>query len=144
MNKLFLFLLFLYFSVQSCQAQQHYNIDAMLKQNQKPIIVFFTAEYCHYCKWMKTTTFSKKKKSKLWQKYQFLEIQDNFIGNIQFQGKEYIAKQNQVHSFTVQYAKLKQRVSYPTTIIINQEKEIIFKERGFINKNTFLKLIENL
>lgn len=142
MNKQ-LFLLFAIFLLAfQVTAQEYLNIDEKIKQ--QPIILFFTADYCHYCKWMKKTTFSKKKNKQLHNQFQLIEIQESFQGEIQFKNEKFLAQHNQNHSFTKKYAQIDKTISYPTTLIINQNKEVIFKERGFINRKDFMYLVQNL
>lgn len=140
MNKILLFCWLLFAFALNSKAQKHLNIDKMLILHQKPIIIFFSADYCHYCSWMKKTTFSKKNNQLLYEQFLFVEIKEDFPGKISFKGEHFIAQSNKIHPFVLKHAKINERVSYPTTLLIHQNQEIIFKEKGFISKKDFTQL----
>lgn len=120
------------------------NIDELIQLHQKPVILFFSADYCHYCTWMKKTTFSKKNNQKLNDQFLFIEINEQFRGEVLFKNERFIPQHQKTHPFILNYARINEQLAYPTTLVIHQNKEIIFKESGFINRKTFLQLVKKL
>lgn len=132
--------------------QQTHPIEIAERQqenDQKNLIVFIHTDWCQYCKSMQNSTFTGKKvKSTLDQNYYFTQLNAEEKTDINFGGKTFKYKPTGVktgfHELATVLGTVDGEVSYPTLVILNPQKEIIFQYSGYLNAKDFFKILEKL
>jgi len=88
----------------------------------KPILVFYTAEWCGFCKKMKSETFSKEKVSEISKNYIFVYVDiDHDRGGV---GKFGIT-------------------SLPSFVVTNSKEEKVKMHTGYMNTESFTKWLND-
>lgn len=121
------------------------DLDSLLVQEQRPIVFFFTADWCKYCKSMKSEVFTNDSvRSLLSNDFYFVEIRESLKKDIIFNQKSYQYIPTGVgtgyHEFLTQYAAREGALSYPTFLIMWNGKEIL-KFSTTLTKDEFLEVL---
>ncbi len=116
---------------------------------QKPMVVFLNADWCTYCKAMENTTFKNKKViDALNQDFFFVSFNGESKDPIKFQHRTFsykrTGKNTGVHELAEALGNYKGKLSYPTTVILNTKKEIIFQYPYFLRPKAFLKILDRI
>ncbi|MFC6268328.1 thioredoxin family protein [Frigoriflavimonas asaccharolytica] len=125
------------------------EVEELQKTEQRPVMVFVTADWCNYCQLTKVKTFSDKKVEKIInEKFYFVELNQNEKSTIQFMGKEYGPVINGYKSGNHQLADALTRNGgenlYPTTIVYTAENELLYKKQELLKVDDILNLREKL
>ncbi|MEE9407144.1 MAG: DUF255 domain-containing protein [Polaribacter sp.] len=116
---------------------------ALNKENPKPILIDVYTDWCGYCKKLDLETYSNKKIAKY--------INTNFYA-IKLDGED---KKDIIYKeYTFKYQKegrrgyhqlpaslMEGKLSYPTTIFLTKEEEMIQKIPGFLDKKMMEKIL---
>ena len=112
------------------------ELEQAIKEEPKPIFIFFHAKWCAYCKKIKRKIFKRPEViAKLNSKYYAVEMDVKLTDTITFDGVKFINKQaltkrNGIHEIPLLLASREGiPFSLPATIILN--KDFTFKERFF-------------
>lgn len=123
-------------SVSEIEWKSWSELEHSIKEESKPIFIFFYAKWCSYCKKIEKEIFTKTKViAKLNSKYYALKMDVEQIDTITFQGRKFINKQaiskrNGVHEIPLLLASREgYPFSLPATIILN--KDFTVKKRYF-------------
>lgn len=124
------------------------ELEQAIKEEPKPIFIFFHAKWCAYCKKIERKIFTKSEViAKLNSKYYAVEMDVERTDTITFEGVKFINKQaltkrNGIHEIPLLLASRKGfPFSLPATIILN--KDFRLKER-FFEYYTSKQLLEKL
>lgn len=111
-------------------------LEEALKQEPKPVFLFFHAEWCDYCKKIQRKVFTKPEVvAKINAEYYAVEMdverQDTILfEGVSFTNKEALTKRNGVHELPLLLASREGRsFSLPATIILN--RDFTLKKRLF-------------
>ena len=112
------------------------ELEQAIKEEPKPIFIFFHAKWCAYCKKIERKIFTRPEViAKLNSKYYAVEMDVKLTDTITFDGVKFINKQaltkrNGIHEIPLLLASREGiPFSLPATIILN--KDFTFKERFF-------------
>ena len=112
------------------------ELEQAIKEEPKPIFIFFHAKWCAYCKKIERKIFKRPEViAKLNSKYYAVEMDVKLTDTITFDGVKFINKQaltkrNGIHEIPLLLASREGiPFSLPATIILN--KDFTFKERFF-------------
>lgn len=112
------------------------ELEQVIKEEPKPIFIFFHAKWCAYCKKIERKIFKRPEViAKLNSKYYAVEMDVKLTDTITFDGVKFINKQaltkrNGIHEIPLLLASREGiPFSLPATIILN--KDFTFKERFF-------------
>lgn len=137
----YLFALF-YFYVGSisaeAQKQQEINwkswseLEEAIRNEPKPVFLFFEAEWCAYCKKIKREVFTKKQViKKLNNNYYTLKMDVERQDTIYFDGVSFINEQartqrNGIHQLPLLFASREAKTfSLPATVILDKQFEVV-------------------
>ena len=151
---LFLFIFSGYFIIyaQESKVKEVLNIftfeevEELHQKKPKPILIFIYTDWCKICFGMKKTTFKNKKVIQLLnEKFYFITLNGEEKKDINFLGKNFVYKpsgsKTGTHEITAQLATIKNKISYPTTTILNNKFEIDLQVNSFLNSKQLLKII---
>lgn len=112
------------------------ELEQVIKEEPKPIFIFFHSKWCAYCKKIERKIFKRPEViAKLNSKYYAVEMDVKLTDTITFDGVKFINKQaltkrNGIHEIPLLLASREGiPFSLPATIILN--KDFTFKERFF-------------
>ena len=111
-------------------------IDTILsqaKKSNKHALIFLHKPYCPYCKSMIYFTLKNKKiVSKIGRRFIFIDINIADSGIITFKDFKGTRKE---------FAKFLGYNFYPSTVFINKNKEIVYEQPGYQDKDRFLHIL---
>jgi len=118
-------------------------------KEQKPIVVFLNADWCTYCKVMENTTFKNEKIiSRLNDDFHFISFNGESKDAVTFQNQIFkyksTGKNTGVHELAEALGTYKGKLLYPTTVILNTNKEIIFQYPYLLRPKAFLKVLREI
>lgn len=141
-----LFLLFFFCSL-SAQAQVQWmsfsQLDSLQEIESRPILVFLEADWCTYCKKMKSEAFSKSDISDL-VRSQFwavkLDIEDT--STIHFDGLEFMNDdQRKYHSLSYLFAVRGAEPITPTLVILDSDFQFQVFETKYLSRKALKNLL---
>lgn len=152
MKNLFI-LIILFFLATSLSGQltkyKFSDLEALQMQEPKPVLVFVTADWCAYCQLTENTTFKNAEVIDLInEQFYFVELNVAEKEDIEFFGKVYRFKSTGYktgsHELAEAFAYNEKGSLYPTTVIFNQEQEVLFKKQEFLKTEEILKVGKKL
>jgi thioredoxin-related protein len=148
---LLLSILFGCFAIQSQEKEilKVYSFDDVEKihpQNPKPIVVFLYTDWCKICFGMKKNTFEDSKVINLLNdNFYFIKLNGEEKKDITFLGKKFVYKPSGNKTGTHELAKalgsINDRISYPTTVILNKKLEINIQLDSYVNVKKMLLIL---
>jgi thioredoxin-related protein len=151
---LFLFIFFRCFTnyAQENKGKQVLNIftfeevEKLHQQKPKPILVFLYTDWCKICFGMKKTTFQNKEVIQLLNDaFYLIYLNGEEKNDILFLGNTYTYKPTGtttgIHELANELGIIKNRIAYPTTIILNTAFEIDVQLIGFYNSKKMTRML---
>jgi len=121
------------------------QIDSLMAQQPKPILVLLSTDWCQYCA-MQHRQIQKnqnfKQKSDL---FYFVDFNAESKEKIKFHDKEYVYKPTGLNIGTHQLALAlngSTNISYPSWVLLNQEYQPIFRHNGLLNPQQINELVK--
>ena len=150
--KYFFGLIFLFFATQYHAQLKKYSfaqVEALQKIEERPVMVFVTADWCSYCQMTKIKTFENAEIIKnINEKFYFIELNQNEKETIHFMGKtyQYISNGYKTGSHELAQALTKNNVEnlYPTTIVYDRKNQLLFKKQEFLKIEDVVILSKSL
>ncbi len=147
--KQLLLVLFFIFSVQSYSQQlQTYSfeqVEQLVEENPRPILLYFYTDWCQYCKMLQKTTFKDKKViEKLNNYYYVIFFNGETKVDVKHQNKKfsYVPKgiKSGYHEVVYFYLKNRQEI-YPTILFLDNDfKELAFLQ-SYLSAQNLLKIL---
>lgn len=140
-------------TVMSCCAQiQHSkfsNIEEVIINNPKNIVVFIHTEWCGYCKSMENSTFKNSSIiNQLNTNFYFISLNAESKKTIKFRNRDFKfipnGKKTGVNQLAIELAMKGNILSYPTLTVLNEKYEIIFQHASFLNAKQLNKILKKL
>ncbi|WP_246147030.1 thioredoxin family protein [Seonamhaeicola marinus] len=105
------------------------QLDRALKEQPKPVFIYFHADWCEYCKKIKRNVFTKEPIIKRINKdYYAVEMDVEYKDTIVFDGVSFInaeTKRNSIHQLPLLLASRKNKsFSLPATLIFDENFQI--------------------
>lgn len=124
------------------------EVQKVVKEKPKQILVKVEAPWCGYCKLMDKKVYSNKKFIREYKdKYYFIRLNGEGRKDIEFNGKVYHFTMYSVRSGVHQLAKLLAEVngkmSYPTTVILNPDLSISKRIVGYLERLNFMMWLDS-
>ncbi len=147
MKHLLIISLFFVLQGKSQEAIQWVSFDelpAKMREEKKPILLFFYTDWCKYCQLQKNTTFQNESViSKLNAAYYPIKINGETTKEIDFLGRKYqYQPSTKTHEFLEQLMQQDGKFSFPTTTFITKDLSMVVKKDGYLSKEVFLELIK--
>jgi thioredoxin-related protein len=148
-----IYILLILFCLPIFGAAQSYSrsidkIDSLLAVNQKPILLFFTADWCKYCKAMESEVFSDDLIFSIVEnEFYFFHVKDDLKNKISFNGDQYqfipTGIEKGYHEFAEEFATIENNISYPTLTILWNEEELV-RISNYLNKEELIVLLNKV
>lgn len=131
----------LLFSLQVLAQSQRINwlsaeqLTTQFKKEQKPILVFLNTTWCKFCRMQESTSFTDSLVvTELNTNYYAFKLDAESKQTQNFFGKEYGFNSNSgFHELAIYLGSSEGKLEFPTTIILNQRLEPIFKRNALVN-----------
>ena len=122
------------------------EVEELHKQNPKPVVIFIYTDWCKYCFAMEKNTFNNKEIIKvLNDKFYFIKLNAEEKKNITFLNHTFkyqpSGNNTGIHQLANELAVVKNRISYPTTTLLNSKFEIELQKSGYINSKRMNTII---
>lgn len=122
------------------------EVEELQKQNPKPVVIFIYTDWCKYCFAMEKNTFNNKEIIKvLNDKFYFIKLNAEEKKNITFLNHTFkyqpTGNNTGIHQLANELAVVKNRISYPTTTLLNSKFEIELQKSGYINSKRMNTII---
>ena len=154
MKKSFLLLLLILNTLTIAKSQSlswvsfEYLSDS-LRIQKKPLMIFIHTDWCKYCKMQENTVFKDPKISKqLNNLFYCLKLNAESQEVIKFLGRNYQFQPSGAGTGNHQLAELLGKengeLSFPTTVILNSNVQIIARFKGLVDQDTFQKIIAQI
>ena len=145
---IFFFLFGITFGFSQPKTYSFEQAEKLAVENPKPYFIFIKTPWCKFCKMMEKSTFKNKAViSILNADFYFVELNAEEKKDITFNGKIFKFIPNGInsgmHRLASELANINGELSYPTTVILNSNFEIIGKKSGFIDSKSLLSLLSN-
>lgn len=125
------------------------DLEALQKIEERPVMVFVTADWCSYCLMTKVKTFNNGEvASFINEKFYFVELNQNENKPIEFMNKLYYPVSNGLKTANHELAELLTQSEgtniYPTTIVYNNDNELIYKKQKYLEAAEIFTIIKTL
>lgn len=151
LNRLFIISLSLICFCMKSKAQlkkiEFYQLDSAINLQPRPTIIFIHTDWCKYCLAMKQSTFKNKTvQESINSNYYFVDFNAETRDSIVFNNKIYYYQPTGINTGLHELAKVlaeqNGELVYPTLIIVNSSKNIVYKTSGFISAKQMNFILE--
>lgn len=125
------------------------QLDAALQLEEKPILIFVHTSWCTYCNAMKQSTLQDTALLNLINDaFYYVSFNAESKEDITFRNTTFSYKSNGSNTGTHQLAtallSTSKEKSYPVTIVMNKNLEILFEYSGFLDENEMLHILTQI
>ncbi len=136
-------------SFAQIKTTQFEQLDSLLKEEKRPVVVFLHTSWCTYCSTMKNTTFINEGVVELLnQKFYFVSLDIEEKNDISFRGHTFKYKPTGsttgVHELAEQLGTINGELAYPGTCFLNADCEIIYQREGYIQSKELLNILKKI
>jgi len=152
MRKLLVFL-FLFTTIYTASAQRSsvnwLNTEQLEEKyylEPKPILIFLETSWCKICKMQLNTTFANDSVVK--------KVNDNFYAftlnaenkdSLSFFNRSYrFNTAEKFHDLALYFGKHNNRMEFPTTVILDEKLQLLFRKAALVNSVEMLELLEGV
>mgnify|MGYP001826941408 CR=1 FL=1 len=124
------------------------DMQELINDGSRPILVFFYTDWCKYCENMKRTTFRDPQViSYLNDNFYYVPFNAEQKDKLSVAGTEFSYKArgggNGTHEFAEIMATTDGELKYPTIVIFNKDLEIMFKYNSFLSALELLPILRD-
>jgi thioredoxin-related protein len=123
------------------------EVEKLHQQKPKPIVVFIYTDWCKICHGMKRNAFKNNEIIDLLNnQFYFVKLNAEQKEGITFLGKTFVYKpsgnKTGINELAIELASIDEKISYPTTIILNSKLEIDFQIDNYINSKKMKAILK--
>ena len=123
------------------------EVENLHKNKPKPILIYIYTDWCKFCFGMNKNTFKNKDViKKLNSEFYFIKLNAEAKEDITFLNKTFVFKptgtNTGLHELANELANINNRISYPTTTILNSSFEIELQKEGYLNSKKMISLLK--
>ena len=120
------------------------NLNDSLRKERRPLLVFIHTDWCKYCKMMEVKTFADSALARtLNQHFYCLDLDAEQTKTLLFLNRKYRFKPSGVGTGLHELAEIlgteKGRLTYPTTVVFNQNLQLQARKTGVLEADYLLK-----
>lgn len=140
-------------SVMAMEAQpathQFEQLDSLQRIEERPVVVFLHAKWCTICHAMQSTTWQNEHVVKLLdQQFYFVEFDGETERTIYLDGQKFGYRPSGINTGMHELAEVLGRedgkVSFPTTIVMSADRELLFRHQAYLDAETLLELLKQV
>lgn len=125
------------------------EVEQLLVENPKPVVVFVHTSWCKYCKMMENTTFKNREIINLLNDdFYFIELDAEDKNDVTFNTHTFKFKptgqKTGVHELATALATINGQVAYPTISILDADYSILFQKQSYIKAKELLSILEKI
>ncbi|MDX2302353.1 MAG: thioredoxin family protein [Microscillaceae bacterium] len=118
------------------------HLNDSLRKAKKPLLIFIHTDWCKYCRMQENSTFTDAELIRvLNQDFYCLQLDAETTDEIIFLGKKYTFQTSGAgtghHSLAQTLGKEQGKLSFPTTVLLNKNLQIVCHLPGFVSKEVF-------
>ncbi len=122
------------------------DLPTLQSSQEKPVLVFLTADWCRYCKNVEQTSFREPEIVKQLNEEFYVVIFDiESRKSIEFLGQEYRYKSTGlntgVHELAEKLGTIEGVLNTPTFVVMDSAMNIVFQYGGYMDSQQILQLI---
>lgn len=120
------------------------EFQEVYRKEAKPVIIFIHTDWCKYCKMQLNTTFKDSNIiESLSNSYYCIQLNAESKDSIKFLNKTYKGYSNNgYHELATFLGSKKGKITFPTTVILNQQLEAQKQIDSYIDTDFFKKLLQ--
>ncbi len=144
----FLVTLLLFLS-SSCFGQINWQsteeVSKQFSSEQRPILIALKTDWCNVCKMQEQMVFNDSSIfNVLNSNFYCIQLDAENDTNLLFFGRKYAGANAHKYHELGTYLMGKQALVFPTLVLLDNRLNNVFRKEGFVSKNEFLKLIDEI
>lgn len=150
MLRFLLFLMVSCFSLVECFGQPREvtfsQLEVLMKEDPKPVVVFLHTDWCSYCALMERKTFSDKEvQDNLDENFYFVSFNAETESDIYFRKHLFSFKKKGIKSGVHELAlALGKENAYPAVVVLNEDYQIIYQHFAYMRPVEMNKLLSTI
>ncbi len=123
------------------------QVDSLLKQTPKPVLILLSTDWCQYCQMQKQQLRKNKKFEEKSALFYYVEFDAESKEPIRFQEKDYVYKPTGANIGTHELALAlngPHRLAYPTWILLDKNYQVLFRHGGVLPPAQLEELLDTL
>lgn len=125
------------------------QLNTVMRDEPRPVMIFIHTDWCKFCALQETKTFTDSKVvDVLNEKIYALKLNGEARGQIGFLNKTYDYKPSGVgtgsHKLAEMLGSIDGQLSFPTTVFLNSQFQLVYRKNDFIDTATMLKYLNVL
>ncbi|UVD81154.1 MULTISPECIES: thioredoxin family protein [Myroides] len=122
------------------------QVEEVLKNDPKPVVIFLHTKWCSYCTLMERKTFKNEEVvSKLNSDFYFISFDAEQEEDIVFHNQTYSFRKKGINGGVHDLANLLSgKEAYPALIFLNEKLEKVYEHNAYIRPDDLSKLLELL
>ena len=125
------------------------DLPVLQAEEERPVIIFLTAEWCTYCERIKETSLKQKEIiAILNEDFYYVEFDIEQKNTITIGEQEFVfvpsGVDTGIHQFAEAIGTVDGVVSTPTFVVLNAQWEIVYQYNGFMNQQEIREFLNEL
>jgi len=135
-------------SAPHLKAFQFSQLKELISEQERPVIVFLHAKWCHFCRNMEETTLRNPDVIQtLNNDYYFISFDGEQKDGMSFRNKSFryrpSGRNTGTHELAIELGTIDGNLTYPSLVILNSDFEITFQHNSFLNAEQMIRVIKN-